>query len=206
MHNGKIIFCSIILAGLTACVTTPSPEKVAKQTQIPRVPNQDAVESVQPVVVSGLDSNNIKDNYSIPDAAEGDSANNIAPPGSNLQQIQSQQLASNQANSVPAKAKSASFSGGSLNLNMPFAQAWSKVGKALSASGYQVMEKYDYSGTYYILDKTGTGGMVKRDTQIYQVHLQKNGDTTTVHLLNDKSKPADPAVSGRILSAVKNKL
>src|ERR1700730_3154397 len=123
MHNGKIIFCSIIFIGLTACSTTPSPGKVAKQTQVPRVPN--AVESVQPVVVSGLDSSNIKNNYAIPDATpEGDPASNIAPPGSNLQQIQSHQLASNQAR--PAPVKSASFSGGStsLNLNMPFAEAW----------------------------------------------------------------------------------
>lgn len=203
MHNGKIVLCSIILTGLTACSITPSAEKVAKQTQVPRVPN--AVESVPPVVVSSLDSSNIKNNYAIPDAIpEGDSASSIAPPGSNLQQIQTQHLASNQAASAPAKP--VSFAGTSLNLNMPFAEAWSKVGKALSASGYQVMEKYDYSGTYYILDKSGTGGMVKRDTQIYQVHLQKNGDTTTVSLLNDKNKPADPAVSGRILGAVKNKL
>ncbi len=194
----RLFLSSLILSGVVACTTT-SPEKVASRSQIPQIPQQAQLDSVASVTVpADLSASNIKNNYAIPEAEATEQPSSLAPPGSNLQKIQAQ--------NQPATAQAATFSGSSLQLNMPFATAWNKVGRALPAAGYQVMEKYSYSGTYYILDKAGTGGVVKRDTQIYQVHLQKNGDATAVSLLNDKNQSADSAISGRILGALKNKL
>lgn len=94
-----------------------------------------------------------------------------------------------------------------LVLPMGYQQAWNQTAKALSQVGYPVMEQDNASGTYYILDKIGTGGVIKRDTPIYQLHLQKTGsDKTVATLSNAQNQPADDGVAQRILGALKSKL
>jgi len=93
-----------------------------------------------------------------------------------------------------------------LSLSLPYQQVWAQAKKALPQAGYPIMEQDNTSGTYYILDKAGTGGVIKRDTPIYQLHIQKNGDKTIITLNNAQNQPAAANVSDRILGALKNKL
>ncbi|MDF3054454.1 MAG: putative lipoprotein [Gammaproteobacteria bacterium] len=105
-----------------------------------------------------------------------------------------------------AAAKTPSYANG-FSVNMAYKDAWPKVRKALPAAGYAVMEKDETTGTYYVLDKIGSGGKIERDTPIYQVRLTKAGDAATkVILLDSANKPAAASVSNRILGALKNKL
>jgi uncharacterized lipoprotein len=93
------------------------------------------------------------------------------------------------------------------SVKMNYDDAWSKTAAALPSAGYPVMEKDDLTGTYYVLDKVGSGGKIERDTPIYQVRLTRTGDSSTkVMLLNSDSQPATRAVSNRILGALKGKL
>jgi uncharacterized lipoprotein len=95
----------------------------------------------------------------------------------------------------------------SLILNMPYPQAWLKTKKALSQAGYPVMEQDNVSATYYILDKVGTGGVIKRDTPIYQLQLQKTTPTqTTLILHNAQNQPAASAVAKRVMGALQRQL
>lgn len=106
---------------------------------------------------------------------------------------------------VPTPANINSRQG--LPINMGYQQAWGQTAKALSQAGYPVMEQDNSSGTYYILDKIGTGGVIKRDTPIYQLRLQKAGDNKTlITLSNAQNQPADDSVVQRILGALKNRL
>ena len=121
------------------------------------------------------------------------------PPGS--QQPMPLQTATVQQNSVIA-----AFSSTALVLNMNYSQAWPAVGKALRGSGYKVMQQDNSLGAYFVLDLAGTGGKLKSDTPIYQVHLKSLGNTTSVTVMNAQNQPADPGVSGRILGALKRGL
>lgn len=104
-------------------------------------------------------------------------------------------------------AKPAAGSKVDLLVKLPYNQAWAQVGKSLPTTGYPVMEQDNFSGTYYILDKVGSGGSLKRDTAIYQIHLEKQGDkATAVTLLDQQNRPADSKTATRILGALKNKI
>lgn len=110
--------------------------------------------------------------------------------------------------SVPtAQQANASLAGGGLSVNMGYQETLSKTGKALPSAGYPVMEKDESAGTFYVLDKVGSGGKIERDTPIYQVRvLNSSGSPTQIKLLNSNGQAVSPAVSNRILGALKNKL
>lgn len=129
-------------------------------------------------------------------------APSTVPPGLPMQP-QPTPVASAAQPQNPVVAASSSTA---LVLNMSYNQAWSAVGKALRSSGYKVMQQDNSLGAYFVLDLAGTGGKLQTGTPIYQVHLKNLGDTTSVNVLDDKNQPADPAVSGRILGALKRGL
>ncbi|HVV69285.1 MAG TPA: hypothetical protein VHE99_09700 [Gammaproteobacteria bacterium] len=226
MQYGKMIIVSALAASLAACTTTtPSNTKIVNETQPPRLSKEVSVSSVNPVrVPSNLSSSNIQNSYQVPETptpgSTGEQQNTtLAPPGSNLAQATSAttQPQSTQPAAAPAPApapavsvpaKPAGVTGNSLTLNVGYDQAWSKVGKGLPSAGYPVMEQDNSSGTYYVLDKVSSGGVIKRDTPIYQVHLEKQGaKATTVTVVNPQNQQAAPSgVTSRILSALKNSM
>lgn len=163
----------------------------------------------------GLKTTNAQNYYPVPPAQQGTATQrpSTMPPGNGStaapqQQspavAQAQQSAAQKvASAAPAVAASSTSS---LVLNMNSSAAWGKVGNALQASGYKVMQQDRSMGSYYVLDLAGTGGVLKTNTPIYQVHIKPSGNNSTVTLLNDKNQSASPVVSSRILGAVKKRL
>ncbi|MFT3742013.1 MAG: hypothetical protein QM752_04975 [Gammaproteobacteria bacterium] len=92
--------------------------------------------------------------------------------------------------------------GGKLSLNLNYNQAWSQVGKVLPAAGYQIMSTDSAMGNYSIMDTTKSGGIIKRDTPVYMVHLEKQGDNNTlVTVSSSNNQPVD-----QIYSTLRGKL
>lgn len=234
MNYGKYILTFGILGFLTACAPThPSSVAVSNRTTLPSLPRGESMETINPVhVPSDMSSETIKNEYTIPSGAEQNSvATSLLPPGSGLQDNTSVNTYPEQSSSAPiptpaealapahaaapqATAAQAAVAkqrtqGGNVGLSVKnnYNQTWKQVGKASSSAGYPVMEEDSSSGTYYILDKAGSGGVIKRDTPIYQLKVQKQGDNSTlITVSNAQNQPADPATTQRILSAVKSKL
>lgn len=218
MRYGSLLVGLCALWGVSSCTTTP--EGLAKESAPPPVAPQISKHSVTPVKSATVASSSAslpspaEGTFEVPPAPEVSEAVSskppemtIAPPGSsvNEQVTGKPSTASRLAETTPAHTASSGNIG--LSVKMPFGQAWSAVGKALPASGYQVMEQDNVSGIYYILDKVSSGGKIKRDTPIYQMKLQKDGESTTlVTLSNAQSQPVDPALAKRILGAVKGQL
>lgn len=104
-------------------------------------------------------------------------------------------------------ARGSSEEPSSLSLNVPYARVWGAAKKALPQAGYPIMEQDSASGTYYILDKVGSGGEIKRDAPIYQLQLQKREDQTVVARVknaHNQSAPAD--ITNRIFTVLKSTL
>lgn len=216
MHYGKIT-CIISLVGILAACTTmsPGPSSGAQSSSSSKV----VASSVQPAQIpADLSTTNMQNTYAVPGATVEQAAitpTTATPPGSNLAPVKPVATAptpaavsttSTQDSIIAAEAATINGRIG-LSVQMPYQQAWTQVGKALPKAGYPVMEQDAQSGTYYIVDKVGSGGVIQRDTPIYQLHLQKAGDNKTIGtLINSQNQPADTAVSQRILGAVKRSI
>ncbi len=198
-----------LIIGLTcvlgACTTTgPSPQNQ-------KTAAQPAATSVPPAQIpADLSSAQAQNTFTVPGATEQTPTTYplpATPPGSNLQPA-TKPAASTPSSPNIAASEAAAINGRiGLSVQMPYQQAWTQVGKALPKAGYPIMEQDASSGVYYIVDKVGSGGVIQRDTPIYQLHLQKVGDTKTMGTLtNSQNQPASPAVSQRILGAVKRSL
>lgn len=210
-----IIILSVLSGVLVACTPTHPSAQVMKGAQVPTIPQGAAVSTVAPVQVPpGLSSTTIQNEYAIPastpDAQTAQQPVSLVPPGSGIQTSTSTAPApapQPQVTAAQAAANQQKQSGSvGLSVKADYTQAWKQVGKASSSAGYPVMEQDSATGTYYVLDKAGSGGVIKRDTPIYQLRVQKQGDNTLVTVYNAQNQPADPATTQRILSAVKNKL
>ncbi|QLH43629.1 MAG: outer membrane protein assembly factor BamC [Coxiellaceae bacterium] len=155
--------------------------------------------SVPPTKVpAGMNTKSMQNYYPIPSTASQATGTNpsIVPPGS-------QAVQQSPASQAPAQSKAATMSGNSLVINNSYDQAWGKVGSALQSSGYKILQQDKGLGAYYVLDTAGSGGTLKVNTPIYQVHLKSAGNVTEVNVYNDQNQAAPGAVSGRILSAIK---
>lgn len=223
MNYGKLFFLSVVATSLVGCsFTQPSTRAVVNPA--PAIPQGEAVSTVTPVKAPpGLSSENIKNEYSVPTVTEHGTTTtansttsqttSIVPPGSSLQSSNNTTAPASTPAPIPqvtaAQAAQQQARNGSMGLTVKtnYNQAWKQVGKASSSAGYPVMEEDSSSGTYYVLDKAGSGGVIKRDTPIYQLRVQKQGtDSSVVTVYNAQNQPADPATAQRILSAVKSKL
>lgn len=219
MQYGKILLTLFLAGSLAACTTTPTSESVQRQTLAPPLPKRVSDESVQPInVPTGLSDNNLQANYQVSGDTTTSAASStvsLAPPGSMLEGVANAGQSTSEPSTQPAavaqntQTATSTSSGGrvALAVNMNYSETWSQMKKILPTSGYPVMEEDSFTGTYYVLDKVSSNGVIKRDTPIYQLHLEKRGDkTTVVTVLNNQNQPADSAVATRILTAVKKSI
>lgn len=89
----------------------------------------------------------------------------------------------------------------------PAQDSWNKVGSALEASGYKVLDKDTSMGTYVIGDTKKSGGQVTQSTPMYKVTVTPDGSNTEI-TVEDKgsNQAANPRVSRNILGSVKRNL
>jgi len=181
----RISLISLVVLGLSACTTVREYGFFKDETQSYR-----KVRPVESTVVipQNLSSKNVQDYYEVPQpAAEAGSGEPpLTPPGSQIAQPSARPSGMSQIDRI-RNAESAKIQGHtSPAANAPkpvgvqFPQAWVKVGHILQAANYKVVEKDNSLGTYYVVDTTGTGGKVKKDAPIYQVHLKAAGNGTLV--------------------------
>lgn len=195
--KAKVIILLVVAGFLSACATVRKMD----------TDDNDYLKQSKTVASTKLPSNlsmSESSYYPIPPLTMGPmQQSNIAPPGSQLMQRQPQQAVATPASRASAVIASSS---NALVLNIPFAQAWKQVGKALAASGYKVMQQDQGIGTYFILDLASTDGQLKANTPIYQLHLKPSGGTTSVTLFDDQGHPANVSVASRIMNALKRNL
>lgn len=200
----KIIMIFGLLAVIAGCAT------VSRQTNHDR-DYLKQTRSVAPTrVPPGLSAAGAQSYYPIPPITLGPVKNvvplqpSILPPGSEAATQQAQKF-NNPPAPAPASIVTASSST-SLVLGTDYNHSWDKVGQGLRASGYKVMQQDKSVGGFFIVNEAETGGQLTANTPIYQVHLTPSGNSTTVTILNDKNQPASPAVSSRVLGALRSKL
>lgn len=198
----RLIRLSIIplaMVGLSACTTIGDKYGFLKdETQSYRKVNP--VET--PVVIpQNLRSNQVQDYYEVPQPAAGANPDQplLVPPGANIAPPKaptiSQQDRIRSAESAKIQGHTSAAANGPVPIPLNFSQAWTKVGSILKASNYKIMEKDNVLGTYYVIDTNKTGGKVKKDMPIYQIHLRASGSATVVTVT-----PANPSLQQQINS------
>lgn len=151
----------------------------------------------RPVVIpQNLSSNQVQDYYEVPQVASDANSMQppITPPGANIAPPkQSMEDRIRNAENAKIQGHTSSAASGPAPVALNFSQAWTKVGSILKASGYKVMEKDNVLGTYYVIDTNGTGGKMKKDMPIYQIHLKASGNSTVITVT-----PANPTLQSQI--------
>ncbi|MBA2655178.1 MAG: hypothetical protein H0U71_08980 [Gammaproteobacteria bacterium] len=203
MRIVNISIISIAILGLSACSTIGDRDGFLKDESKSYTKEKPVDRTV--VIPQNLSSNNVQDYYEVPQAAP-DAANiqpPLIPPGSAVPQPKSQPLIMSQQDRI-RNAESAKIQGhtnptanGSKPVGVNFSQAWVKVGHVLQAAKYKIVERDNTLGTYYVVDTTGTGGKVKKDMPIYQVHLKPSGQGTVVSV-----SPSNPGLQNQLNSSL----
>lgn len=157
-------------------------------------------------VPTSMDGQKIQNDYPVPPVSSNAGDISLIPPGSNISSDTKKTSVQQQAAPTAPAPSTASIQGNSLTVNKSMQQAWPKTGQVLKSSGYSIVEQDASMSTYYIADKASSGGSLKKDTPIYQVHLQPTNDGTSIMVLNAQNQPANSAVSNRILGTLKNNL
>jgi hypothetical protein len=86
-------------------------------------------------------------------------------------------------------------------------KAWDIASKAATSAGYHILDRDTTAGAFYILDTPSTGGLIKRETPIYQVLLINNApNTVDITLLQEDGVKATPEISAQILSNLMRQL
>jgi uncharacterized lipoprotein len=143
------------------------------------------------VIPQNLSPHAIQDYYEVPQP--GPEASNgqppLAPPGSNIGQasttqavVLSQQDRIRSAENAKIQGHTSPTANGPKPIGLNFSQAWVKASHVLQAANYKIVEKDQSMGTYFVIDTSGTGGKVKKDMPIYQVHLRPSGNGTIVSI------------------------
>jgi uncharacterized lipoprotein len=192
----RMSLISIVVLGLTACTTTNRYGFLKEERQSYRraQPIEGAV-----VIPQNLSSSGMQDYYEVPGPAP--QANGaippITPPGANLgpkgAANLSQQDRIRNAEAAKIQGHTSAVANDPAPVGLTFAQAWTKVGSVLKASNYKIVEKDNVLGTYYVIDTGKTGGKVKKDMPIYQVHLKAAGNATAISV-----HPANPGLQSQL--------
>ncbi len=191
MRAIKISIISLVAIGLTACSTVNDRYGFFKD-------DSQTYRKVKPiertiVVPQNLNARDVEDYYEVPQPVQQSSNMQppppITPPGSNLTPVKlkpvqpvviSQQDRIRKAENAKIQGHTAAAANEPTQIGVNLAQAWVKVGHILQASNYKVVEKDKVLGIYYVIDTRATGGKVKKDMPIYQIHMRPSGNSTIV--------------------------
>ena len=131
----------------------------------------------------------------------------LVPPGSNLHSSKEKSTKVAKAASATktqlVKLKSGDEALVMANTN---AKAWGKVGSALKASGFQVLDQDSDMGTYFILDANETNNRITKQTPILRVNLKADQKNTQVTLASHDNGAVSAKVSDRILHQLQQQL
>ncbi len=185
---------SLAVVALTACSTVRDKYGFLKdETQS----YQRTTPIDRPVVIpQNLSSDQVEDFYEVPQPAPGANPNQppITPPGANLtppKQLMQDRIRN--AEDAKIHGHTSASANGPMPVSLNYSQAWAKVASILKASNYKVMEKDNTLGTYYVIDTNGSGGKMKKDMPIYQIHLKASGNSTVITVT-----PANPVLQNQI--------
>ncbi len=132
----------------------------------------------------------------------------LVPPGSNLSRFANgKKVAAKKTAITVAKWSEINNSEPVLMLSEKEKEAWTRVGRALRASNYQVLDQDPSMSSFYVLDSSVTKNHITDKTPIYRVYLKEQKDgSTQVELLNEKNQPVTTAVARRVLGSVQQHL
>lgn len=197
MRTVRLSMIPLAVLGLTACSTISEHGFLKDESQ--SYQRQPAEEHTV-VIPQNLSSKNVQDFYEVPQPSpEADNVQPpMAPPGSSLNQPRAGGMISQQdrirnAESAKIQGHTNPTVNGPRPVGVNFSQAWVKVGHVLQAANYKIVEKDNAIGTYYVIDTSKTGGKVKKDMPIYQVHLKASGNGTLVTV-----SPSNPGLQSQL--------
>lgn len=195
--NQKIILLSLgslLLAGCAATQRALEPAEATDYMQAQEIPaahiNETPTRAQSYYPIPANDSN-------------GRLLPSVVPPGSSIKPVGMPQRAV--AVAPVRNTAVVAASNNTLVLNLGPQQAWSEVGKALRASGFQIAQQDQSVGTYYILD-VGRSGRLQPNTPIYQVTVKTINNSARVTVYDEQNRPANPSASARILKGIKDHL
>jgi len=138
----------------------------------------------------------------------------LVPPGSNLERYKESALEPKVI--TPTINKNNTFAlvkwddtpkGPTLVLAEKPDSAWTRVGKALRATDYQVLDQDATMSSYYILDTKVTKQQITEKTPIYRVYVKKDlNDTSTIVLFSENNNLVQADIAKRILKALQQHL
>ena len=197
MKSLKIICISLIVIALSSCARFGAHDKAsAKHAQ-----------TIPPLVIpAGAHPLKEQSYYTVPKTAKHPATTPVSllPPGSHISE--KSKHSGLHSNNQVAKWVRSSKGSSMLTLPMKANVAWSRVGKALHADHYQILDEDSAMGSYYVLDTRSTDKKITEKTPIYRLNIKQVGKHSEVTLMNQNNKPAKPAVAQRILGGLQKRL
>ncbi len=208
----KVLISLVLCVLLAACSSAPSNRNVAKQA-----------ETIPPIVVPhGAHAPKLHAYFkvpAVPSKITHAGTVTLLPPGSQrwykrskstISKTKHQQSKRSHVKQQTQKkiswARLPNGTSGLIIAQSKRGQAWTRVGRALHQSSYQILDQDSGMGTYYILDTKKTGNKVTDKTPIYHLLVKQVGDHSEVLLTNQHNKPLDSKVTHRVLATLLKQL
>lgn len=203
MQTFRMMIIPFLALGLSACTTVSDRFGFFKDES---KSYRKVTEAEQPMVIpQNLSASGMQNYYEVPgeDAGQPNEEPSLLPPGSSLRENKPAILEAKIRNAENAKIQGHTTMGQSsnrpLSSNLNFNQTWSKVGSILQSANYKIVEQDNALGTYFVIDTRNSGGKVKKDMPIYQVHVKAAGNAARVSVT-----PANPALQNFIARNLRN--
>lgn len=163
---------------------------------------------------AGVNLKNEQNYYPLPSTAKSAAAVTpppLTPPGCNLQRFEKKHPPKNvsaaNASAISIAKWSQSKAGEPILVLLEKQnKAWDSVGKALNATGYQILDRDPSMSSYYILDTKSTGNQITEKTPIYRVYVKADKETSKIILLSEKNKSVSAGVAKQILQSLEQHL
>lgn len=216
MSYFRILAVAVLAVAMTGCSTFTD-----KKHGVVRDRHDDYLqgESVTALKIpKDLDSSRVQDFYPIPPASQEAPAKvpSDLPPGSPATEMinqkaeakaakkQSPDIVSSQVTPNAAVTEMTKDADGNvlLTVNEHGDMAWQLLGQALNSAGFRVVTSDRYVNAYFVLDTPATGGVVKKKTPAYQVHVNDEGDKANIWLRNDDNSQVAANTASRILGEI----
>lgn len=154
-------------------------------------------------VPPGMNRADINTDYVVPPLVnqQGQQPVSLAPPASSAEKVTSGEVPVKALEEKPQqKTKVNTADNPTLSLTQTTAQTWSAIGDGLKDASYGIVNENKKSGVYYLVDIPATGGRLKRDTPIYQLHLRDTDSGAVASITDNEGKLIDPTIAQRILT------